>query len=225
MNSIFSSSTHSVSTMSFVLKKALSEKSIDLPLAQVQSMVASMLNFPSFESLKATEAKAKAASTLEVIAPVADRKAAVLSCDNPESGADCWILEPTSNRVYIEVGPSVVHIQRNHEGVIVDVFALKSVMADTLASTYSYHVDAFTEALKADIDTDLIELAAKFHVDIQGDCDQPGLFVWIDKTTGEGCGQLFESVNAAFENAIDTMLSNLSGQVAIADALEFGEAA
>lgn len=225
MNSIFSSSTPSVSTMSFVLKKALSEKSIDLPLAQVQSMVASMLNFPSFEALKATEAKAKAESSRAAEQATQSRRAPALRCDNPESAADCWVLEHTSSRVYIEVGPSVVEIKQSYEGMIVDVFALKSVMGDTLASTYSYHVDAFAEALKADVDTDLIELAAKFQVEIQGDYEQPAAFVWVDKTTGQGCEKSFDSVGAAFENAMDAMLSNLSGQVAIAEALEFGEAA
>lgn len=218
MHSAFNTASPSISTMAHLLKKELQSKSVDLPLSQVQAMVAAMLNCPSFEALKAAEKSAK------VKAKEANAKKNIeraMSCENADADADCWTLNPAVNRVYIEVGPSVVEIKRNHEGVIVDVFALKSVMGDTLASAYSFHADAFAEALKAGIDTDLIELAAKFQIEIQADCDQPGLFVWIDKTTGEGCDESFGSVNEAFESAIDAMLSNISTEVGIADANEY----
>lgn len=218
MHSAFNTASPSISTMAHLLKKELQSKSVDLPLSQVQAMVAAMLNYPSFEALKAAEKSAKVKAKEAVTKNNIER---AISCENADADADCWRLNPAVNRVYIEVGPSVVEIKRNHEGVLVDVFALKSVMGETLTSTYSFHADAFAESLKAGIDTDLIDLAAKFDVEIQVDSDQPGLFVWIDKTTGEGCDESFGSVNEAFESAIDVMLSNISTQVAIAEANEY----
>lgn len=218
MHSVFNAASPSVSTMAHLLKKELQSKSVDLPLSQIQAMVATMLNCPSFEALKAAEKSAKVKAKEAVTKNNIER---AISCENADADADCWRLNPAVNRVYIEVGPSVVEIKRNHEGVLVDVFALKSVMGETLTSTYSFHVDALAEALKSGIDTDLIELAAKFHVEIQDDSDQPGRFVWIDKTTGEGCDASFGSVCEAFEDAMDAMLSNISAQVALAEAQEF----